>query len=56
MRIKSVVVGGAVLASLTAIAVKRYFNFRELKKEVESIPYEVEEPFSWKEYFSMRLR
>ena len=50
------ILGGAVVASLAAVAVKRYFNVRELKKEIESIPYEVEKPFSWKEYFSMRLR
>ena len=55
MRCKSII-GGALLASITAVAVKRYFSFRELKKEIDTFPYEIEKPFSWKEYFNMRLR
>ena len=50
------ILGGAVVASLAAVAAKRFVDFRTLKKEVETIPYELEQPFSWKEYFNMRLK
>ena len=50
------ILGGAVVASLAVVAAKRFINFRALKEEVNSIPYELEQPFSWKEYFSMRLK
>ena len=53
--IKSIV-GGAVVVSLAAVAAKRCVDFRSLKKEVETIPYELEQPFSWKEYFNMRVK
>ena len=50
------ILGGAVVASLAAVAAKRFVDFRTLKKEVETIPYELEQPFSWKEYFNMRIK
>ena len=50
------ILGGAVVASLAAVAAKRFVDFRSLKKEVETIPYELEQPFSWKEYFNMRVK
>ena len=53
--IKSIV-GGAVVVSLAAVAAKRFVDFRSLKREVETIPYELEQPFSWKEYFNMRVK
>ena len=50
------ILGGAVVASLAAVAAKRFVDFRSLKKEVETIPNELEQPFSWKEYFNMRVK
>ena len=50
------ILGGAVVASLAVVATKRFFDFKSLKKEVETIPYELEKPFSWKEYFNMRVK
>ena len=44
-------VGGIVLASLSTIAIMRYNSFRNLKKDIDSIPYDVEKPFNWRYFF-----
>ena len=49
--LKLTLTGGMVFASIaTALAVKRYFFYRELKNEVAIIPWD-KEAVTWKHYF-----
>ena len=43
-------IGGTVVASVVAVAVKRYFRFKDLKEEITSIPWDTKK-VTWKHYF-----
>lgn len=43
-------IGGTVVASVAALALKRYFVFKNLKEEITSIPWDKEE-VTWKHFF-----
>ncbi len=43
--------GGAAIASVSIAAVMRYKSFNKLKKDINTIPYELEKPYSWKHFF-----
>jgi hypothetical protein len=48
---KLTLTGGMVFASIaTALAVKRYFFYRELKNDIALIPWD-KESVTWKHYF-----
>ena len=48
---KLTIAGGVLAASVaTALAVKRYFAFKDLKNEVDAIPWDAEK-VTWKHYF-----
>ena len=44
-------IGGAVVASVAcAVALKRFISFKELKDEINSIPWDTKS-VTWKDYF-----
>jgi len=45
-------VSGIILASISTIAVIRYKSFYRLKKEINTIPYELEKPFNWRHFLT----
>ena len=45
-------VSGIILASISTIAIIRYKSFYKLKKEINTIPYELEKPFNWRHFFT----
>ena len=44
-------IGGMVIATVSAVTVIRYRSFCRLKEEMDAIPYDLEKPFSWKHFF-----
>jgi hypothetical protein len=44
-------IGGVVVATVSVATVLRYRSFRQLKEEMDAIPYDLEKPFSWKHFF-----
>ena len=43
------IIGGAIVAS--AVAAMRLAYFKNMKSQLDSIPYEKEKPFNWKHFF-----
>ena len=47
------VLGGVTLVTSSYFTVKRYVGYRQLKSDLNSIPWDVpKEYFSWKRFFS----
>jgi len=50
-RATAALIGGAVAASVVCVAVKRYIFLRELRMELNTIPWDKKE-VTWKDYFT----
>jgi len=44
-------IGGAVVASVVCVVVKRYVSLRGLRMDIDTIPWDKKE-FTWKDYFT----
>ena len=42
-------IGGAVAASVVCVAIKRYISLRELRRELNTIPWDTKE-VTWRDY------
>ena len=45
------IAGGIIVASVTTGLFLKYRSFRQLKENIDSIPYDLKKPFKWQHFF-----